>query len=615
MNNQCIPILCNTESEFNVQEDTQRNDSSSDSDGTAEQLNIQEHSNDQLNNQSDDTRTRDCLINSMDEQVTMPPIQTTNQEPISSINNSQETIIIQQPEQKIFKRPDTHLMKVNLPVELRSFNDKKYLNIRTKLSDKKSDKKIESASNDPLRTQSSYHCITTRDESSSFDQKNQSYGHETVDNILRRLDNKNTDNNMILSTEMSVQEYDESVSYDHRNNPNNTHMNDYVTKKKFTSLIGEMRLDILSMVNLLSVWNKNVATTNEEIQNLRKDIVKLVNDNDNLKDRINRISEDNSKHITALSKAHNNQMEELTKKVTNYDIIQKFNKSKNNNHYDLNQTPQIKNMHKSSSNEQVEGDANDNQSITTNTENIKIISSGIRVSRKSHSQSRSQSQTSNQSSQSASNENKDDTDNNRMHKIISGPNSIIDGNSFNRPVEKESNNKSINDSKSNNPIKAANKSKEAEQSKSSSSKSNSNNSNSNKSGSNKSKLSNTVESSFNKSTNNESEKSTKQHVQKIVEPIKEKEEISDNDQDESVVNAIMDSQMEKKASKFKQVVPRSRRSSPDVVGNIVPVVTETIYSSNFRQNTRKESADGKNAPPIIDTKQARANRLGLHKHT
>src|SRR5439155_794519 len=121
-------------------------------------------------------------------------------------------------------------------------------------------------------------------------------------------------------------------------------------------------------------------------------MVKLINDNEQLKDRLNRVNEDNSKHIAALSKVHNDRIEELTKKFTECDIIarEKFNKLKNTVQTDL-----------------------------------------------------LNSQNNNQYNNQYNNQN------NKNNKIMNTPNSIIDGNSFNRPVvEKESKKKSVNDSKS-----------------------------------------------------------------------------------------------------------------------------------------------------------------------
>lgn len=77
---------------------------------------------------------------------------------------------------------------------------------------------------------------------------------------------------------------------DDNNDPDN--VVEYITKNKFSTLIGEMRVDILSLVNLIGVLNKNVTLNNEEIQNLKKEVQKLVTENVSLKEKFVRLRDD-----------------------------------------------------------------------------------------------------------------------------------------------------------------------------------------------------------------------------------------------------------------------------------------------------------------------------------
>ena len=91
-----------------------------------------------------------------------------------------------------------------------------------------------------------------------------------------------------------IHNFDQQNNYqDNDNNDNDTNnMVEYITKNKFSSLIGEMRVDILSLVNLIGVLNKNMTLNNEEIQNLKKEVNKLVTENIFLKEKVVRLKDD-----------------------------------------------------------------------------------------------------------------------------------------------------------------------------------------------------------------------------------------------------------------------------------------------------------------------------------
>jgi len=70
--------------------------------------------------------------------------------------------------------------------------------------------------------------------------------------------------------------------------------------------------------------------------------------------------------------------------------------------------------------------------------------------------------------------------------------------------------------------------------------------------------------------------------------------------------------MEKNAAKFKVVPPRTRRGGTDNFGPIEK--TEEPSFNNNLQSMRKETINTK-VKAATDSKQARANRLGLHSGT
>lgn len=143
----------------------------------------------------------------------------------------------------------------------------------------------ESAS--PKNTEQQFYCISTRQNNSLSKQTNGKS--ETIDNIIKRLDVKPTDTTN-----------DE---------------NEYVTKAKFSTLIGDMRVDILALINLLSTLNKNLSNESEEIQNLKKDMIKLVTENSSLRERLNKLKEDGDTRYNNTCQQYDKKIEELNSRL------------------------------------------------------------------------------------------------------------------------------------------------------------------------------------------------------------------------------------------------------------------------------------------------------------
>jgi hypothetical protein len=126
---------------------------------------------------------------------------------------------------------------------------------------------------------------------------------ETLDTIIKNLDNCADIKNQSKSPQMLGE--------------SNTHMldmSDYVTKERFSSLIGDMRVDMLALVKLVDSMRKNETNISEEIRNLKKDMSKLVTENAQLKERMNRLKVDGDNKYQSLSQMVTTRFDELAQK-------------------------------------------------------------------------------------------------------------------------------------------------------------------------------------------------------------------------------------------------------------------------------------------------------------
>lgn len=100
------------------------------------------------------------------------------------------------------------------------------------------------------------------------------------DNDDDNLDNDVSSNNTSTSDSVSTSSDDSNItdSYQEQESDNST-------------LIGDMKADIRSIVSMLDALNKSVTNTNDEIRNMKRDISKLIDENAHLKKRIAKIKE------------------------------------------------------------------------------------------------------------------------------------------------------------------------------------------------------------------------------------------------------------------------------------------------------------------------------------
>ena len=113
---------------------------------------------------------------------------------------------------------------------------------------------------------------------------------DTINKLISKLDITEEDTTN-TSSESSINCSDSNIKY-----TANDDDGEYITKSKFSALIGEMRVDILSMINLLSVLNKNSTILNEEIKQIKRDLYDVIDENRELKEKIN----ENNINITSI---------------------------------------------------------------------------------------------------------------------------------------------------------------------------------------------------------------------------------------------------------------------------------------------------------------------------
>lgn len=158
-------------------------------------------------------------------------------------------------------------------------------------------------------TDNVYHCIATKGTKPRMESvvKN-----ETISKIVDRLDGANNGFNQTSSDDIT----------------------EYVTKAKFSALIGDMRVDLLSIIDLVRVLNKNLSIDNTEIQNVKKDVCKLIQENIQLKERYAEFKKEANRRHDILVKTYDAKFDELNKRVERMELTTKskvnFVDNKNN---------------------------------------------------------------------------------------------------------------------------------------------------------------------------------------------------------------------------------------------------------------------------------------------
>jgi hypothetical protein len=118
-------------------------------------------------------------------------------------------------------------------------------------------------------------------------------GPETIENIIKKLDTPAQNGH--------VADEDEKI--------------EFVTKENFCAMIGEMRVDILSLVNLAGMLNKNVTNQSEETANIKKDINRLNIEIAMLKEKLTKQKEENERRYNNFCNTCDAKFDDLSQKL------------------------------------------------------------------------------------------------------------------------------------------------------------------------------------------------------------------------------------------------------------------------------------------------------------
>jgi len=157
------------------------------------------------------------------------------------------------------------------------------------------------SSTSSVTDESQFHCITTKDKPKS----NPTQRTETIDNIIKRLDGR------------AIESGDD--------------MTEYVTKAKFSTLIGDMRVNILSLINLLSTLNKNVTAESDEMHHHKKDMIKLVHENTQLRERLNKLKEEGDRRYNSVCQTYDKKIDTLMQRLDRHDRLSETEHNDANN--------------------------------------------------------------------------------------------------------------------------------------------------------------------------------------------------------------------------------------------------------------------------------------------
>jgi hypothetical protein len=203
----------------------------------------------------------------------------------------------------------------------------------------------------------------------------------SVETMMKKLDNTQNIATQGIATQGNAIQgnstYLGNQVYSQQNNTmNNDNSNEeYVTKTKLSSTIGEMRVDILSMVNLLNVLNKNVQTESDEIQAIKRDIFKLVNENTHLKEKLIEQKRENDRRYNSICQTYDKQIMDITNSIstksTMDNIAEKFDDFKTSNGNN-NNIRVIKKVRVAPMKDRVENNSNNNNSNNDSTSNNSI---------------------------------------------------------------------------------------------------------------------------------------------------------------------------------------------------------------------------------------------------
>lgn len=152
-----------------------------------------------------------------------------------------------------------------------------------------------------------YHCIKTN---GSIDRTPYNVQSEKIGDIIKKLDVK--------------------TEYDNNND------SEILTRKQFAVSMTDMRNDILSMINLLGCLNSSYTSSETELRHIKKDLYKVIQENEYLKKKITDMKTLHEKHNESLINCYEQRFKRIFKRLNIKDTDSKqifisSNKGKQNN--------------------------------------------------------------------------------------------------------------------------------------------------------------------------------------------------------------------------------------------------------------------------------------------
>jgi hypothetical protein len=162
-----------------------------------------------------------------------------------------------------------------------------------------------------------YHCISTKTNSPPM--MSSRVENDAIDTIIRKLNDDKS------SKQIKV--------IDDTDNDNDRDTVSYVTNSKFSSVLSDMSLDLLSMVNLVRGLNSKIVEQGSERQNVHSDVCGLIEENKRLRESLSKMKVENDRRYDALCKQYDTKFESFAKLIENKDYG-RFNANTSNGRLD-----------------------------------------------------------------------------------------------------------------------------------------------------------------------------------------------------------------------------------------------------------------------------------------
>lgn len=123
--------------------------------------------------------------------------------------------------------------------------------------------------------------------------------HQSINSKLKSLNGEASTSLTIAKISEKFNKTNNIVDENANEKSNDEKFNNF--KTTITSLVGDMRVDILALVNLISVLNKNVVSESAELANIKKELKSVAVENAELKEKLNTLLANNASEQSPVS--------------------------------------------------------------------------------------------------------------------------------------------------------------------------------------------------------------------------------------------------------------------------------------------------------------------------